>query len=434
MVVSFVRVFALALVAIALSGAHSPAAAQVAAPADAGAALDRLPADAFSPAFLGMYRKTMEIEDEIDGAARKYGVDPQLARAVCMFESGGNADLTSAAGAHGYFQVIPSTFRLMRVPTNIEAGIKYLGQLVAQLGREDYAVAAYNGGPGRVARGRPMPLESLQYVLGVGYYRSVLKAHEPDVRAYATRLGLVRSVKGDTWTSLSSRLGVDDIGLRLYNPFLSNARLRAAGHLIAYPLEPGDDLFETDADGDVAYRTRIGDNYINLAFAFDVGVDQLREDNELWRLQQLRANTLLKISRRQGETPAAARPRPAPAPAAVAASATLASTRIHRVQRGDTLSELADRYGTSVAAIRRLNGMDRRTAIRIGERLRMPSASDAEPASYHAETTYRVRRGDNLTTIARRYGTTVAAIQRANGMARRSSLRVGERLRIPDDD
>ena len=75
-------------------------------------------------------------------------MDPSLARAVCMYESGGNGQLTSGAGANGYFQVMPATFRLMRVPTNIEAGIKYLGQLVAQFGREDYALAAYNGGPG----------------------------------------------------------------------------------------------------------------------------------------------------------------------------------------------------------------------------------------------------------------------------------------------
>jgi soluble lytic murein transglycosylase-like protein len=96
----------------------------------------------------------MEIEDEIVRYSTKYGVDPSLARAVCMYESGGNANLTPAAGARGYFQVMPSTFRLMAVPTNIEAGIKYLGQLVHRFGQEDFALAAYNGGPGRVARGR----------------------------------------------------------------------------------------------------------------------------------------------------------------------------------------------------------------------------------------------------------------------------------------
>src|SRR5581483_8379545 len=109
----------------------------VAAAAD-DAVSEMLPADDLSPGLLGMYRKVMEIDDEIVRYSLKYGVDPSLARAVCMYESGGNAGLTSTAGAKGYFQVMPSTFRLLHVPTNIEAGIKYLGQLVRQFGREDY--------------------------------------------------------------------------------------------------------------------------------------------------------------------------------------------------------------------------------------------------------------------------------------------------------
>jgi soluble lytic murein transglycosylase-like protein len=51
-----------------------------------------------------MYRKAMEIEGDIVRHSRKYRVDPSLARAVCMYESGGNANLTSGAGASGYFQ------------------------------------------------------------------------------------------------------------------------------------------------------------------------------------------------------------------------------------------------------------------------------------------------------------------------------------------
>ena len=58
-------------------------------------------------------------------------------------------------GAKGYFQVMPSTFKALKVKTNIEAGIKYLSQMIRRFDREDYALGAYNGGPGRIARGRP---------------------------------------------------------------------------------------------------------------------------------------------------------------------------------------------------------------------------------------------------------------------------------------
>ena len=50
-----------------------------------------------SPGFLGLYRKVMEIEGRIRRHADAYGLDYDLARAVCLYESGGNARLTSWA-------------------------------------------------------------------------------------------------------------------------------------------------------------------------------------------------------------------------------------------------------------------------------------------------------------------------------------------------
>ena len=70
-----------------------------------------LPLEKFSPVFLGIYRKLMLIEDQIRTYSDKYDVDYDLARAVCLYESGGNPNLTSIAGAGGYFQVMPATFR-----------------------------------------------------------------------------------------------------------------------------------------------------------------------------------------------------------------------------------------------------------------------------------------------------------------------------------
>ena len=81
-----------------------------------------LPIEQFSPSFLGIYRKVMEIEDEIRRHADTYDVDIDLAWSVCLYESGGNGSLNSWAGAQGYFQVMPATFRSLHVDTNIEAG------------------------------------------------------------------------------------------------------------------------------------------------------------------------------------------------------------------------------------------------------------------------------------------------------------------------
>jgi hypothetical protein len=213
------------LVACLVSGQPVAGEAQI---HDAPQALLRL--EEFSPGLLGIYRKMMRIESDIVKYSREYDVDAGLAKAVCLYESGGNASLTSIAGAQGYFQVMPSTFRLMRVETNIEAGIKYLSSLVRQFGREDYALAGYNGGPTRVARGRAMPLESLQYVIGVGHYRSVLKAYEPSVRAHASQLNITTVRRGEDWWALSDRLNLPVVQLRLHNPFLAAPATEARRH------------------------------------------------------------------------------------------------------------------------------------------------------------------------------------------------------------
>ena len=362
-----------------------------------------LPLEEFSPSFLGGYRNVMEIDDDIVKYSAKYQVDATLARAVCMYESGGNADLRSGAGARGYFQVMPATFRSLRVPTNIEAGIKYLGQLVRQFGREDYALAAYNGGPTRVARGRAMPLESLQYVISVGTYRSVLKMHEPSVRAHAEQLRIETVRSGDDWWGLSRRLNVPLVQLRLYNPFLA-ARTLEPGYQVVYPLEPSQDLLEASGGNALQYRTRLGDNYIMLAFALGADLDELREANELWRLQPLLPGTLLTIP--------------------FSATATFAQ---YRVTAGDDLSRIAGRLQADPWWIVRDNLLwDEQVHPGMVLRIReLPPPP--EPPEY---VVHRVGRGENLSSIAQRYHTTIRAIQQANSMGRTTRIRIGQRLRI----
>ena len=245
---------------------------------------DLRPIEEFSPAFLGIYRKVIEIESDIRLYAETYDVDIDLALAVCLYESGGNANLNSHAGAQGYFQVMPATFRSLSVATNIEAGVKYLSQMITRFDREDFALAAYNGGPGRVSRGRP-PLESLQYVFGVGHYRSVLKLYKRSIRYHAQRLSLVSVREGDDWWTISARTGIPILQLLIHNPFLAIRTLRA-GQRMAVPPVPRKDLF-TQTGQEIQYVTKKGDNYFNLAFTLDVQLDVLRDTNGLWRLQTL---------------------------------------------------------------------------------------------------------------------------------------------------
>lgn len=368
-----------------------------------------VPVEEISPALLGIYRKLMRIEPEIERYAALYDVDVQLAKAVCLYESGGNGSLTSIAGAQGYFQVMPATFRLMRVPTNVEAGIKYLGTLVRQFGREDYALAAYNGGPTRVARGRAMPLESLQYVIGVGHYRTVLKAHEPSVRAHALRLKITHVADGDDWWTMSVRTGIPVIQLRLYNPFLAARPLRT-GATIVYPPTPRDDLFDL-ADRS-HYRVRLGDNYIKLAFALNLNLDRLRQVNGLWHLQSMLPGTMLEIP-----------------------SDETARYERYTVGEGDSITAIAERFDVDPWTVLVDNQLWDET-VQAGQvisvRRRPQVAAPVQAAVQVARIrTHRVRRGETLSGIARRYNTSVAALQAVNGLGRRTMLKANQRLRIP---
>ncbi len=389
---------------VPLLAAHGWALASEPAPAGASVRPEPiLPAEMFSPALLGVYRKVSRLDSEIIRYAERYGVDVTLARAVCMYESGGNPNLTSAVGARGYFQVMPSTFRLLRVESNIEAGIKYLGQLVHRFGREDYALAAYNGGPSRVARGRPMPLESLQYVMGVSAYRSVLKAYGPSVRANARQLDLATVQPGENWWSLSERLDLPVVQLRLHNPFLAARRLRP-GYLVAYPSAPRDDVFDRSGDRP-RYRTRLGDNYLNVAFILGVSIELLRSANHLWRLEPLLPGTELEIPVDPGGT-----------------------FTEYTVQDGDRVAAVASRLDADPWTIVRDNAIWNEhltPGIVLRIRRRPP------PPPLPAFVTHVVRRGETLSGLAARYHTTVARLQALNRLGARTLVKVGQRLRVP---
>ena len=98
----------------------------------------------------------------------------------------------------------------------------------------------------------------------------------------------------------------------------------------------------------------------------------------------------------------------------------------HIVQRGDTLSKIAQRYDTTVAALMQVNNL-RTATIYVGQRLTISVASDPnQPLIY-----YTVQRGDTLSAIARRYNVSVAAVRAANGVTN-DAIYVGQRLLIPN--
>ena len=111
-----------------------------------------------------------------------------------------------------------------------------------------------------------------------------------------------------------------------------------------------------------------------------------------------------------------------------------ASDPVVVVQPGDTLSEVALKYGMTVAQLQAVNGIADPNRIFAGQRLRLTApaaAAAAAPTAIGGDLVHVVVRGQTLTGIARQYGSTIAAIVQANGIANPSFLRVGQRLTIP---
>ena len=104
---------------------------------------------------------------------------------------------------------------------------------------------------------------------------------------------------------------------------------------------------------------------------------------------------------------------------------------IHVVQRGETLSQIARSYGVSMAALAQANGISNPNFIYSGQRLTIPGASgSASSGSSASSGVHVVRVGENLSSIAARYGVSVAALASANGIANRHHIYVGQRLTI----
>ncbi|MGZ6371859.1 MAG: LysM peptidoglycan-binding domain-containing protein [Candidatus Limnocylindria bacterium] len=111
-----------------------------------------------------------------------------------------------------------------------------------------------------------------------------------------------------------------------------------------------------------------------------------------------------------------------------------ATDRVVIVRPGDTLSQIALEHGVTVAQLRALNGIRDPNRIYVGQRLRLTgqaaTPTPLAPATAKA-VVHVVAAEETLTGIARRYGTTIAAIVKANGIANPSYLRVGQRLTLP---
>lgn len=96
------------------------------------------------------------------------------------------------------------------------------------------------------------------------------------------------------------------------------------------------------------------------------------------------------------------------------------------VKAGDSLYAIAQKHNTTVDELKKLNNLTNNN-LSIGQKLLIPTTTNVPSEN---DNVYTVKAGDSLYAIANRYGTTVDAIKRANNLSS-NNLSIGQRLIIP---
>jgi membrane-bound lytic murein transglycosylase D len=389
---------------------------------------------------------------------------------MALIESGFDVDAYSRAAAVGMWQFMTTTAKgtglrvdwwvdQRRDPVaSTDAAVKFLGWLKDQFGSLYLAAAAYNGGPGRVSRGLTRYADDLSDAEGddVFFALADTKYLRAETRDYVPKLIAAALVAKDP-----SRYGLE---VEVRPPFTYDSvrvgkltSLPAVAAALALPVEEVVALNPHVLRGVTppadSFTVRIP---AGMAAGFDSSYGALPDSvrQAFRKLTSRKGETRAGLAKRAGMTTAQLAAynrslRVARSGAVVSGQTVLVPTRAvlkaarnvpdpsverygsssasHVVRKGESLSVIARRYKTSVATLKRLNGL-KKTVIYPGQVI-VVRAGSSRSSAVASGGVYRVRSGDTLSEIAKANGVSVAQLKRLNGLSS-DVIRVGQRIRV----
>lgn len=118
---------------------------------------------------------------------------------------------------------------------------------------------------------------------------------------------------------------------------------------------------------------------------------------------------------------------------AKAAAQTTKYTIKYTVKKGESLSSIARKHHTTVTKIRSANGLKKSDLIKYGKVLKVPTNVYVTKKKSIPTQKYVIKKGDTLSGIARKHRTTVAKIRQANGLQKNAVIKVGKVLKVPQN-
>ncbi len=226
--------------------------------------------------------------------------------------------------------------------------------------------------------------------------------------------------RGESLSTIASRYG-SSVGAIMQANGLNRTLIHPGQNLIVPRFGVSQDSPDQRQADNGAYVVQSNDTLWDIARAFGISVDSLCAANRLGRRNVIRPGQRLQL----------------PGGSAVKAGSPSGSTKTagwsdrYTIRSGDTLSVIASRYGVSVSELRQANGL-KSSRIFPGNTLLVPPSGTVSTSvgGSPTSTTYRVRKGDTLSDIARQFGVSVSELRRLNGLST-SRIYPGDLLKIP---
>mgnify|MGYP001432913291 CR=1 FL=1 len=158
-------------------------------------------------------------------------------------------------------------------------------------------------------------------------------------------------------------------------------------------------------DKTIVYTVKAGDTLSEIAAKYGITVSKLAQINGIKDPDLIRVGQKLKLTD--------------------SAPKKDTDSEIYTVKKGDTLSHIAKRYGTTVSKLAKLNGIKNPDKIYVGQKIKLTGSATKTSEKYHT-----VKKGDTVSELAVRYGTTIALIKAWNNLKDANKIYVGQKLRV----